>query len=474
MRRNCYIVFTDLKGYSKLVEEQVLAFQRSITPVLAAKFGEIRKSAVTWNTWGDAIFAAFEDADSTVDFLLKYRDFFRQPVQLGGSTTTLLPRIAAHFAEIEVVDDPILGGVNVVGIAVNAASRIEPVTRPGEVFVTRDFKEQIERNPSATGRVQFDELGTIALAKNFGDRDVFRLRRIDEDEQIIDRVTKQDLSTYLPEPPQITDEEERRIEYIRMAPSISEATSHVLDIDRDIATPGMLVEGVQLLVECGEYQQAVAMVAELEGYSMEVEGITLHPMRHNRRLLKLKANALTRLSRYDEAADIVYGIWQSGACDSDSLSMIAAQYKRRALFGQNESIVKDDINYQLLHRAKNLYIEAFRKNIEDYYPAINAAYLYRMLGGSEKGRGTKLAAYIATSWRQIQGENWWIDATLAEAELLVDDFERALPRFEEALERHKPSVFERESTRTQILSYSTVSGLADELAEITGLLYTAT
>ncbi|MDR9507721.1 hypothetical protein RI662_26265, partial [Brevibacillus agri] len=160
------------------------------------------------------------------------------------------------------------------------------------------------------------------------------------------------------------------------------------------------------------------------------------------------------VGKYEEAADIVYGLWQLGAKDSDTLSMLAAQYKRRAIYENGELINFEEVRIELLTRARDLYLEAFRLNIEDYYPAINVAYLYKMMGGMEAGKGTKLAGYILQAWNSKQRENWWIDSTLAEAELLQDDFETALELFKLAIERHNPSVFDKKATSEQIKIYA--------------------
>ena len=69
-----FIVFSDLKGFSKLnLEEQrnyivvhVNLLSGKIKPLLEEK-------AFVYNTWGDAIIAIFEDGMDVVNFMLSYR-----------------------------------------------------------------------------------------------------------------------------------------------------------------------------------------------------------------------------------------------------------------------------------------------------------------------------------------------------------------------------------------------------------------
>jgi len=472
MRCHAFIVFSDLKGFSKLGEEQVAAVQKALFAPLSQKVGRFKEKnvALTWNTWGDAIFTAFTSGKYAVDFMLEYRDFYRAFDFEAIGLPTLQPRIAGHFGEVEVFDDPLLGVINILGVNVNTTARIEPVTRAGEIFVTSDFKEAIERLPAGKPDVKFDVLGVITLAKDFGEREVFRLARQREPAQIIDKVFKQDLLSYLPDVAPLSEEEIDRLKFYKAAPNTETLRELVDRIDESISSPMFLLEVADLEKKRGLYTESLALVEHLERLTIQVDGINVYPMRHKVRLLQIKANVLTRLGRYEDASDVVYGLWQAGHHDAETLSMLAAQYKRRALYAGNADFDPAAMNFELLHRAKNLYLEAFRIEIDNYYPVINAAYLYKIIGGGETGRGTKLASYIVSAWGNNKGKSWWIDATLAEAELLQDAYEEATQAFVEAVEQHKPNAFEKQATLEQILLYAKVHRCEVEVAPIVELL----
>lgn len=472
MRYQAFIVFSDLKGFSKLGEEQVAAVQKTLFSPLSQKVARFMENgvALTWNTWGDAIFTAFTAGKDAVEFMLEYRDFFRTFNFETAGLPTLQPRIAGHFGEVEVFNDPLLGMINILGVNVNTAARIEPVTRAGEIFVTSEFKDAIEKLPTGKLNVKFEILGTIKLAKDFGERDVFRLARQKEPSQIIDKVIKHNLLSYLPDVGPSSEEEVERLKFYKTAPSIVSLQELVSRIDESISSPMFLLEVADLEKKRGLYTESLALVEYLEKYTIQVDGIAVYPLRHRVRLLQIKANVLTRLGRYEDASDVVYGLWQAGHHDAETLSMLAAQYKRRALYAGNMEFDPKAINYELLHRAKNLYLEAFRIEIDNYYPVINAAYLYKIIGGGETGKGTKLASYIVSAWGNNAGESWWLDATLAEAELLQDAYEEANAAFTESVKLHKPNVFEKQATLEQILLYSKVHNCEAEVAPIIDLL----
>ena len=466
---NCFIVFTDLKGYSKLSENEADLFFNQINPALSVKIKQYLDRAEAFNTWGDSVVAAFADGKDAVDLMLDYRDFFSDFDFGNLGMTCLMPRLGGHYGELHTFPDQLLDRINMYGSNINTAARIEPVTRAGEIFVTRQFKEAIKQMPQKLDYICFDELGIVELAKSFGERELFRLRYNSENPQVIDKIYAMDLSGAFPSPPPVNREEKSLLELYCC--SNDDAFRAFLVDDKLENRSGEFYYRVAVICKnFGLYDEAISLICRLEKTFIITAGIKMYPFKHRQDVLKLKANCLTRLGHYEMAADIVYSLWQQGMKDSDTLSMLAAQYKRRALVDQDDSILVGTVNKELLHRAKDLYLEAFRRNIEDYYPAINAAYLYRFLGGSESETGIKLARYVMNSWHGQEGENWWLDSTLAESQILQDCLDEASETFARALERHHPDSFERSSVIAQISTYATLLGKEKELEGIIDLL----
>ena len=467
---NGYIIFSDLKGYSKLAEAQIRLLQQELYPELAKVIGPYSEHAVVWNTWGDAIISVFENGKDAVDMALSYKEFFKNYNFNKINLNVLLPRIAGHFGQFDIFADPILGRKNILGTNINTTARIEPVTRAGEIYVTEQFKYAIEQLPEPIGYAKFNLLGNISLAKSYGDREIYRLYNDTIDKpQIIDKVLKIDLSNALPEAPQINDDEGKTIAFYKQSPNTDTFINLIDSTILEDKTGEFIIELAKACKDFGQYEKAVELLHIAEGSFIAVDGIKIYPYKHKIELLKLKANCLTRLGEYEQSADILYGLWQSGLRDSDTLSMLAAQYKRRAIYSIGQ-ISKENINIELLIRARDLYIEAFRINNEDYYPAINAAYLYKIIGGIESGRGTKLATYILSAWGDKEGENWCLDSTLAEAELLHDNFEDSPEKFKRAINKHKPDSFKLKSVYEQITIYAALTSNDANLAEILNLL----
>ena len=465
-----FIIFSDLKGYSKLSEKETEIFFNKVNSELAKRIQKYFDRAEVFNTWGDAVVAVFTEGEDAVDLVLEYRDFFNAYDFESAGMRSLLPRIGGHYGEFFVYKDEVLGRANMYGSNINTAARIEPVTRTGEIYVTREFKDAIENLKKPLTEVKFDELGIVELAKNFGEKELYRLYREGEKAQLIDKIFAMDLSASFPLLPYASSREQEVLDYINRSQDTEILKSAIYGIKTENSSGAFLVQLAGLSKKFGMYREAIECINNLESFFIELNGVQIYPYRFNQEILKLKANCLSRIGEYGEAGDIVYGLWQLGLKDSDTLAMLAAQYKRRALINDEGKENQEEVNFDLLQRAKDLYLEAFRRNIDDYYPAINAAYLYRLLGGIEEENGIKLARYVLDSWAKREGENWWMDSSLAEAELLQDSFSESYQRFERALGLHRPDSFERSAVIEQINIYGKLSGKGPELEKIVFLL----
>lgn len=481
---NAFAVFTDLKGFSSIKQTaypEFISVQRNVFERIQAETNE----ALVFNTWGDACFAVFEAAAPAVRWMLKYREAFREVFRTSDFENIkrpLVPRIAGHFGEFTIFGEKLRSKdaerLNVLGHEINTAARVEPVTRPDEVYVTKAFKEQAETKVGDLN-VTFEEVGEIPLAKGFGEAVVFRLRTVDDRKQTLDHLAVMKLAVVLPGPPPMSKDEEVLLGDLKSAGSLR-AFSQLLP-DEGSWKSGSADYQIKLADICksrGRYQVAIDLLDVAQSYAMNVDDLTIHPFQHDPALLKLRANCLTRLGRYEEAADLMYGLWKTGKKDSDTLSMLAAQYKRRAV-GADSEVAPDRVNLVLLRRARDLYIEAFRRKFSDYYPAINAAYLDRILEhltDSGTGKGIKLAQHIYNSWRDTREEemDWWLASTLAEAELLQEDYDESRNLFSEALSKYSPDEFERAATRDQISLYGFLTGRMDKLVEIISVLRNVT
>ena len=177
------ILFADIKGYSSLNLNQKLALHEELEPeTLKAIVEEVGiKNIAYYNSWGDAYLILFTSVESGIKAALTLRDKFRSRANWTelGLPSSLNIRCSLHVGDVVIKDfeNPIFGEKNqgVVGKNIDLTARIEPVTPPGRIWATEQIISLLTDN-SPDG-IRFDSIGKRELAKKWGIRDLYDIRR---------------------------------------------------------------------------------------------------------------------------------------------------------------------------------------------------------------------------------------------------------------------------------------------------------
>lgn len=459
-----FIIFTDLKGYSRLEDDKYEKFLDYNIKPLAEELETYKAKAKVWNTWGDALIAVFEEAHHAVWLMLTYRKFFQKNQTLG-----LNARISGHYGEMKIFQDPLQKNSieNAIGKDINIAARIEPITFPGEIFVSKQFKENIEPYPELTSMVEFQCVGNHILPKEAGEIVLYRMFPEYEDEWNVNNLFPMTTPNSISQLPTLKNQHSKTIDLIKekcySLATIKEIEDYLSTITIPKDDGHFCVEIANLCKSFGFYEWGIKWADAAQNYQVKVGSLVIHPFQYDQKVLKIKSNSYTRLGDYHNAADITYGLWEGGQKNSDTLSMLAAQLKRKAL-----SVTP--LDRTTLQQSLDLYLEAFRFNGEDYYPAINAAYIQKIL---KKSDAFHLASYIANKWKELwdpNEQNWYLYCTLAETQLILEQYESAARRMEKAILYGKPTFFEKQAALEQIQQYLKIMNLEKEGENVVKLL----
>lgn len=171
------ILFSDVSGFTKLKSAELNVFVNNVLPAFAAVVSKFEPTIK--NTWGDAIFLVFDTAEVAAECALALRDIVRNTDwSKQGIQTDLSMRIGLHNAHADIVEDPITKRANAFGEHINQAARLEPIVTPNEVFMTDDFMRALQAHHPK--KLAWDSVGTLPLAKGWGDSQVHCLRRTAE------------------------------------------------------------------------------------------------------------------------------------------------------------------------------------------------------------------------------------------------------------------------------------------------------
>jgi len=173
-RQNRALLFGDIKGFSKLKDHQVPVFVNKVFGCLAEVVEASDPSVLFKNTWGDAVFLVVSDASAAARLALGLQEAMSAlPLAELGLPDFISLRLGGHFGPVHSGFDPLLNGPNVFGAHVSRAARIEPITPPGEVYISEHFAAQIALDPK--GEFVCEYVGEQPAAKGYGNLRIARI-----------------------------------------------------------------------------------------------------------------------------------------------------------------------------------------------------------------------------------------------------------------------------------------------------------
>jgi adenylate cyclase len=153
-RRLVAIMFTDMVGYSALAqvdESSALAMLERHNQLLRPSFSKFRGREI--KTVGDAFLIEFDSALDAVRCALEVQRSLHEYNAASADGGKIRIRIGVHVGDVVEVDGDLLGD------AVNIASRIEPLADPEGISITQQVYDQVQNKISA----QFVKLPPVLL-----------------------------------------------------------------------------------------------------------------------------------------------------------------------------------------------------------------------------------------------------------------------------------------------------------------------
>lgn len=169
------ILFSDVRGYSKLCDRDVLWYFNVLNPHLARSIEKFRPDIQLIDTWGDGIYMITKKASVAARIAFELNEALAQLDQsMLDLQEPLMMRTALHYGPVFTLYDHFEQKETFSSNEVTKTARIEPVTPPGEIFGTEAFVAilELEGDKCAT----FEYAGTLPSAKNYGAFSMFHIR----------------------------------------------------------------------------------------------------------------------------------------------------------------------------------------------------------------------------------------------------------------------------------------------------------
>jgi hypothetical protein len=171
------MLFGDFRWFSRLNDKQAVTFATRVLGTVAGVVRRYRDDVLFQNTWGDGVIVVLTDAVAAAALALDLQDAIAAiDLESEGLPAHLALRLGGHLGPVSPVYDPVLEADTFTGSHVNRTARIEPVTPPGDVYVTEAFAAALVL--AGNREVTCDYVGHMAAAKGYGNLRMYRLRRM--------------------------------------------------------------------------------------------------------------------------------------------------------------------------------------------------------------------------------------------------------------------------------------------------------
>ena len=146
------LLFADIRGFSKLSDEQYPCFDENVTAAFVAGVVDQAEGVATVNTWGDALHVVLDDAVAAANCALGLQDAMSSvDLRAAGLPEHLALRLGAHLGPVLPSFDPVRRVPIFTGSHVSRTARIEPVTPPGAIYVPRFRRRPALGRPRRAG-----------------------------------------------------------------------------------------------------------------------------------------------------------------------------------------------------------------------------------------------------------------------------------------------------------------------------------
>ena len=182
-RFSAAIIFGDIKGFSQIPESQLPAVLDEVLPRMAAVLERHSEHCRYRNTWGDGLFVVMNSANSAAQLCTQLHQtldrLFNEPnnkdeVSQHPNQPRIALRLGVHFGPMLCRHDPLLGRENIFGNHVSRTARIEPVTPPGQTYVTDAFAARLQLEQESAFTTEY--VGAIEAAKGHGSLPMYLLK----------------------------------------------------------------------------------------------------------------------------------------------------------------------------------------------------------------------------------------------------------------------------------------------------------
>jgi len=171
------MLFADVRGFGALGDSMVPVFLDTVMSPIADRLKSFGTKIQYLNTWGDGLFIVFPGVEEAAEAAIEMQNCFHTcNLAAAGLPEFLALRVGGHYGPVHEKKDPFLDRIGVFGNEVSYASRIEPLTVPGSIYISEAFACALAVN--AADRYRSESVGIMNPRKGSEPIKLFSLRKI--------------------------------------------------------------------------------------------------------------------------------------------------------------------------------------------------------------------------------------------------------------------------------------------------------
>ena len=167
------MLFADFAGFSRLEEDFVAQFLETVMGRIATVLDRYPDAVLSRNSWGDAIYIVITTPELAAEIALGIQaELDPEALRGAGLPTEGGMRMSLHHGSIFEHFDAVQQARTFYGTEVTVAARIEPRVPVGAIYTTQQFAATFDHS---LADYRFEYVGKMNLAKNYGERILYRL-----------------------------------------------------------------------------------------------------------------------------------------------------------------------------------------------------------------------------------------------------------------------------------------------------------
>ncbi|MCF6185931.1 MAG: TRAFs-binding domain-containing protein [Desulfobulbaceae bacterium] len=176
------MLFADVKGYSRLSENEAICFSGSFLARMAQVLEQYQDGILSKRTVGDGLFLVFYGLEPAIQVARDLQEMINtHNWQEDGLPADLQMRISLDAGPCYSYTDPIMDKIEFFGNYVIRAARMEPITPPGHIYASDTFVALCRAE--GLGQGSFSYAGQVILPKDYGRLAVYHVNLLHDKTQ---------------------------------------------------------------------------------------------------------------------------------------------------------------------------------------------------------------------------------------------------------------------------------------------------